>query len=72
MSKRRDQEARDKLRAAREAANLSQAELAEKLGCSRAAVCRWESEDPAKRRKPDLPAALKLKEVLRINPTVWV
>lgn len=60
-----------KLRAAREAAGLSQQALAELLGCDDSTVTGWESER-ARRRKPDLEFALKLKEVLNLSPTVWL
>lgn len=60
-----------KLRAAREAAGLSQQALANLLGCDDSTVTGWES-DRARRRKPDLEYALKLKEVLNLNPTVWL
>lgn len=43
-----------KLRAARLHAGLTQEQLAERLGISRAAVAQWEAKDPAKRTHPDL------------------
>ena len=58
----------DQLRTARIAADLTQPALAAKLGCTKSAVSRWESEE----RAPELEYALKLKEVLKIDPMVWV
>ena len=58
----------DQLREARIAADLTQPALAAKLGCTKSAVSRWESEE----RRPELEHALKLKEVLKIDPMVWV
>lgn len=43
-----------KLKAARLHANLTQEQLAERLGISRAAVAQWEAKDPSKRTHPDL------------------
>ena len=60
------------LREKREAANLSLTDLAKEVGCSTAAVSRWESEDENMRRKPELPNALRLQKVLKISPTVWL
>jgi transcriptional regulator with XRE-family HTH domain len=68
MPKRTVLSAGDTLRAARLAADLSQPELAAKLGCTKSAVSRWESAE----RRPELGHALKLKEVLKIDPMVWL
>jgi transcriptional regulator with XRE-family HTH domain len=60
------------LRELRVAANLTQPELAREIGCSTSAVSRWESDDANVRRKPDLPNALRLSEVLKLSPNVWL
>lgn len=68
MSKRNALSAGDRLREARLAAELTQPELAAKLGCTKSAVSRWESEE----RRPELGHALALKTLLKIDPTVWL
>lgn len=68
MPKRDTRSPGDRLREARLAAGLSQPALAAKLDCTKSAVSRWESEE----RRPELAHALKLKEVLKIDPTVWL
>jgi transcriptional regulator with XRE-family HTH domain len=60
-----------KLRAAREARGLSQQDLAELVGCDDSTITGWESQRD-RRRKPDLSYAFKLKEVLDLNPKVWL
>jgi len=58
----------NQLRTARVAADLTQEALAAKLRCTKSAVSRWESEE----RRPELEHALRLREVLKIDPMVWV
>lgn len=58
-----------KLKAARKKKGWSQRQLARLLGCNHSSVSKWES---GTRPRPDLPTALKLNDLLQLNPTVWL
>ncbi len=49
--------------ALRRALNITQQELGDLLGVTEATVSRWESTDPAKRRKPSYDMLFKLSEL---------
>ncbi|MFW5652538.1 MAG: helix-turn-helix domain-containing protein [Planctomycetota bacterium] len=53
----------DRLRQAREAAGLSQSEVAERLAVSQAAISRWESG----RKSPSLSRVQQLAELYRVS-----
>lgn len=60
-----------RIRAAREAAGLSQEDVARAVGVSRAAVAQWELEKPEKRTSPTMDKMEALARVLNVNP-LWL
>ena len=52
--------------------NLTQVELAHKCGITQGMISSYESEDPAKRRTPELRIALKIAAALNTNvESIW-
>ena len=61
-----------KIRAARLAAEMTQAELAERLEVTRAAVTQWESRDPVHRTQPSVANLRKVADVTKLPLTYFV
>lgn len=60
-----------KLRAARQAAQLTQAQVAQHVGVTRGAVTQWESKDPETRTQPSLDLLRKFAEITGV-PFTWL
>jgi ribosome-binding protein aMBF1 (putative translation factor) len=56
------------IREARERKNMSQAELAEAIGCHVSTVCGWESETPRQRASEHIERTLRMCRTLELNP----
>ena len=60
-----------KIRLARKAAGLTQAQIAERLNITRGAVTQWESKDENNRTNPSLETLYRFAEITQVPPT-WL